>query len=742
MSHVEKVISAKRIKVVLAIILVLGFGVSIFRIGQISLAMGEELQTKAIESQLSDITLSAKRGTIYDSNGTILAQSATVWKVVLVPVNFETEAERTIVVDGLAEILEDVDKDHIRSQAEKNWNYAELKGTIEPEVKAKVLEFVDKIEEQHNIRGVISLVEDYKRYNPYSTTAAAVLGFTGTDSQGLNGLELQYDEQLTGTPGRIVKAVNANGTDMPLEHQQKVDAEDGYSIVSTIDLTIQNIVEKYVRKGVQDNSVVNRGVGVAMNPQTGEILALAVEDSFDPNDPFTIYNEATKEQVEAIENDEEREKAYNEAINKQWRNKAVSDTYYPGSVFKIMSAAMVVEEGAEASSYSCSGSYKIAGLEKAIGCHKRTGHGSQTFMEAFCNSCNPAFIQMGYALGRDTFKEYYDSFGFSESTGIDLPGEAQGIWFSNFTDINLATASFGQNFSVTPIQMVAAISATVNGGYLMQPRMVKQIVDSDGNVIENYEPEVKRQVVSEETSKKMRDMLYENVENGAAKNAYISGYKVGGKTGTSEKNPERDDTDYISSFCGIAPADNPEIVLLLYFDTPTGEQYYGSQVAAPVFANIMTEVLPYMNTETFYTDEELDQLGTVAKEYTGLSVAEAKKQVENDGFEVAVKGGGDTVIMQIPEANSRLPQDGTVVLYTDTESTSDANISVPDLVGKTMAEAKSILKANNLNISIVGTSSDEGIVQSQDISANTKVSEGSVITVTFVIEGNYGDGIM
>ncbi len=734
---------------VLAILLVLGFGSAILRLTQLSVVQGEELSQKAVNQQLTDTTISAKRGSIYDTNGKILAQSATVWKVVLAPINLEDDEgkgsnrrtrdeKRTIVSKGLAEIL-GMKQEELYKMTEEKSHYVVAKRQIESDVRDKILKFEDELEETYNITGVIRLMEDYKRYYPYGSFASSVIGFTGSDDQGLAGVEYQYDDDLTGTPGRLITAQNVNDA-VPFPAAQKVDAKDGNSLVLTLDEKIQHALEKYLQKGIKENKVYNRAVAIMMDVNTGAILGMAVEDGYDLNKPFKLVNEEDKAAIAKLADDKQAE-AESAALSKQWRNKAVSDTYYPGSVFKIITSSMGIEEGVitDQSSYYCSGSYTPVEGEPPVYCHNTLGHGTQNFFQALSNSCNPAFMQIGQQLGAKKYWEYYQAFGFSEKTGIDLPGESEDIFFSqdgSMGPMDLAVASFGQNFSITPIQMITAVSAACNGGKLMQPYVVKQILDSDGNVVKSVDSVVKRQVISEETSKKITSLLAQSTEpSGPATNGYVQGYKIGGKTGTSEKLEDSNDDgaeDYIASFCGFAPADNPQVALLVYFDTPTGGSYYGSAIAAPVFTEIMQEVLPYLEIEQQYNEDELSKLDTTAGSYTGMTVEEAKAAAEKAGFTVVTNGGEGTVAAQSPAAEGRIPQGGVVVLYTDLAAQAADTVSVPDFTGLSVSDARYVASQYDLNISIAGVSSEgEGYAKSQDIASGTSVSRGSVISVTF-----------
>ncbi len=729
-----------RSNILLAIILILGFGAAVCRLGYLQIFRANELQQSAVNQQLTDTTLSAKRGTIYDANKKVLAISASVWRVVLAPVYLEDDTQRRIVADGLSEIV-DVDRETIFEKSQQNSYYVEIKRQVESDVREKVLEFMDKLENEHDINSqCIFMIEDYKRYYPYGDLAASVIGFTGSDDQGLWGIEYQYDEALTGTPGRLVTATNAHGTAMPFQYSQNIEAKDGNSLMLTIDETIQQIAEKYMAQAIEEHAVYNRGVCIIMDVNTGAVKCMASVGGFDLNDPFTLPEELEKE-IDAIADETERDQAYNQALGKLWRNKALSDTYYPGSVFKMFTAAMAVEEGLvnEDSSFYCDGSYTVTG--QTMGCHLRSGHGTQSFRESIKNSCNPAFMQIGEKVGAKLFWQYYQAFGFSERTGIDLPGEAGDIFFSEdgtMLPVNLATASFGQNFAVTPIQVATAVCAIANGGYIVQPHVVSHVLDENDNVVSTTSTEVKRQAISSETAALISDILEENAVSGSGKNGYVAGYRVAGKTGTSEKKNDSNGDgidDYIASFCGFAPAENAEVVCLVFFDTPTGAAYYGSQVAAPVYAQIMSEVLPYLQVATQYTEDELAAMDKTAGTYVGMSLSEAQASAETEGFTTSVKGDGDVVLAQVPGAGTSIPRGGNVVLYTD-ESSASSQVEVPDLTGYSIYDVNYLASVYDINISMTGaTNSAMSVSTSQSIPAGTLVSPGTVVKITFTAGG-------
>ncbi len=724
----------QRTAILILLILVLGFGAAILRLTYLTTVQSSELQEAAVDLQLADTTVSAKRGTIYDANGNVLAESASVWQVVMSPINFKNDKQRQAAAKGLSEIF-DLEYNDVLEDTKQQSHYVVVKRRIESDEREKVLELVDTLKKDYSCSGVIQLLDDYKRYYPKNSLASSVIGFTGSDDQGLEGVEYEYDSYLSGTPGRIITAQNARGTDMPFQYEQNVESEDGNNVYLTIDETIQSICEKYMQKGVEDNNVLNKGVCIAMDVNTGAILAMVTTDGYDLNNPYELSAKDRKK-IKSTAKKKQAE-AESAALSNMWRNKAVADTYMPGSVFKMCVASAALEENLvnEKTSFTCTGSIQVEG--ETIHCSNTAGHGTQSFVDAISNSCNPAFVQIGQMLGASKFRQYYQGFGFSDKTGIDLPGEAEDSFWKEgkMGGVDLAVASFGQNFKITPIQMITACAAVSNGGYVVQPYVVSKITDSKGNVIKTVDKKVKRQVISNDTSKKMNEYLEYNTERQGAAAGYISGYKVAGKTGTSEK---KDITkvessfseDYISSFCGYAPADDPQIAMLVFFDTPDGDAYYGSQVSSPVFINIMSEVLPYLDVKTSYTDEELGYVDASAGDYTGVSVDEAKTAVEADGFTATVKGNGSTVISQIPTVSSGLQKGGSIVLYTDSDSRSET-ISVPSLIGLSPDEVNSVASAYGLNVSFSGATTSSGTSSSQDIEAGTSVSPGTVITVSF-----------
>lgn len=779
--------------VIVGFVLVLGFGAVITNLVRLQLVNGETLKTDAVDQSLQSTQLTPSRGTIYDAMGTkVLAQSASVWTVALEP-NYIDEGDDVKIAKGLSEIL-GLDYDAVLKKAQQNSYFVYVKRKVETEVRDEIVQYI----KDEKIGRGITLMEDYKRYYPYGTTASTVLGFTGTDNQGLAGIETEYDSELSGTAGRLVSAKNAQGDDMPFQYDQYVQAQDGYDLVLTIDETAQSIVEKHLQAGLEACGALEGGTAVLMNVKTGAILALSTKGDYDPNDPFTISQEAEdaipekvedalkkaqeKEQQElntlqlAIDNaetDEERAEAkkalseyeridvttlrdeltdqmWAEAQNKQWRNKAVSDTYYPGSVFKMVTGSMAMESGvaSEDSTYTCTGQWVFDDPTiDPISCWYHAGHGTETLVDGICNSCNPYMIWLGQKMGRHTFFNFFEAFGFTQRTGIDLPGEADSLYFSEdeLNIVELATSSFGQNFSVTPIQMITAIAAVANGGYLVQPHVVDRMLDSDGNIVKTTDTSYKRQVISEDVSKRMTAILQKNATSESGKNGYVAGYRVAGKTGTSEKVAlyyqdlaEGNDRgmQYVVSYGGYAPADDPQYALLVFYDEPQIGGASGGTQAGPIFAAIMEEVLPYLGVDPQYTESEYENLSATAPNVIGMTMAEAKSHLEEQGFSGTVVGDAEDdalVTVQVPSPGASIPKEGMVALYTE-EPDPETYVEVPSFIGYDIDTCRYLAGLADVQVLVVGDG-DSGYAQSQDIAEGTKVKRGSVIRISFVSSG-------
>ncbi len=731
----------KRMVTVMLAMIILTVSVTSVSLFNIMVLHGQEYQSKASEQQLHDAYIAAERGNIYDSNMNTLAKSATVWTVYVTPndiANLKNEEEKgavkALICEKLAPIL-GLESDEVAKKLEKTKSYyVELKKKCNDETVEKVRAFL-KENSKYSLSSYIGIDQSTTRYYP-ENIAATVLGFVGDDNQGLYGLELQYEEELTGVAGRVVAAKNAKGADMPFSYEKVVDAQPGHSLVLTIDSYVQYVAEKYLEKAVTDNKVAERGTCIIMNVKTGGILAMATKGDFNCNTPFALSTEEQK-QVDALSG-EERSKKLSELRNRQWRNKAISDAYEPGSVFKVITAAIGVEENVAtySTSFNCPGYIVIAG--QRYSCHKHAGHGMQNLTQATQNSCNPYFINLGQQIGVNTFSKYFEAFGLTEKTGIDLPGEAGSQYHKaeKMGPTELASESFGQTFKITPIQLLTAISASVNGGYLVQPHVVSKVVDKDNNIVKNVETKKKRQVVSSETSKVICKIMEAVVDGGGGQNAYVAGYRIGGKTGTSQKVSEMLSSGkkglYIASFCGVAPMDDPEIAMIFLLDEPHGTSYYGGTISAPPGGQILSEILPYLGYQPQYSDEQIMQSTKTVPGVVGKTVDAAKSEVAAKGLSYKIVGSGQKVIRQLPESGSTVFNQGTVILYTEA-SAEKLKTKVPALTGMSLSQVNNLAAQYGLNISFKGNvNSNKAVVSyQQSIAAETEVERGTLVEVYF-----------
>lgn len=710
--------------IIMLALIVAGFGGIAIRLGYIMTVDADELRSKAENQQLRDVVTTAGRGNIYDCNKNVLAKSSTVWKVFVTPSSIEND-ERDVIAKGLSELL-GVEYDTVYEKVCKTSSYYETVGKpVDIGTATKVRQFI----KENEVGSVVGLEESSKRYYPNNNLASTVIGFVGTDNQGLGGLEYYYDKELTGTKGRIISAKNAKGSDLPFSYEKVVEAKEGNSLVLTIDEYIQHIVEKYLLQAINENKVANRGSCIVMNVNTGEILAMATMPDYDLNNPFTIADEKKAKEIASLTGDV-RSKAISEAQQAQWRNKCISDAYEPGSVFKIITGSSALEEGTLKTSdtFYCPGYITVA--DRKIRCHKTEGHGSQSLANAFQNSCNPAFITIGQQLGLRNFVNYRTAYGLDKVTGIDLPGETGSILhrYESMGPVELASESFGQSFKITPIQLITAISAAVNGGYLNKPHVVKQILNSDGNVVKNFGTTQVRQVISNETSKQICEYLESVVSEGTGHNAYVAGYRVGGKTGTSEK-LDSGTNKKIASFCGIAPSDSPEVAVLMLLDEPNVPFPFGGTCCAPAVGKMMSEILPYLSVSPEYTEEEAKELESTTPNVTGKTLKDAKAAISDAELEYTVIGEGDTVLKQMPSANSTIPNGGTVVLYTD-DSEQKKTAVVPDFNGMTISQANEAAENAGINIIISG-SKNNATAYDQSVEKGKEVERGTVVTVSF-----------
>ncbi len=707
------------------------------RTAYLQFVRGQDLKQQALDQQTQEKEITPKRGTIYDRNGKELAVSANVETIVADPSAIREKGNTEDVVQTLSSILQ-MDQESIRIILNKNSRFEYVKKRVESDPASQIRKYIsgtdesgNKLSEEemngHDLTG-ISMVEDTKRYYPYGSFACHVIGFTGADNQGLEGIESIYDKYLKGTSGKVVKAGNNRAT-APFEYEKYYGAEDGNSLVLTIDETIQHFVEKNLEQACIDNKVKQGACAIVMQPQTGEILALANYPSYDLNNPRQLVDQTLQQQLEQLP-DEEYNTRMAEELQKMWRNKAVVDTYEPGSTFKLITAAMALEEKVTTlqDTYSCPGYKEVGGVK--IHCWQTAGHGTETFLQGLVNSCNPVLMSVGEKIGPEEFYRYYKLFGFRELSGFDMPGEAVGSFhtYENFNSTELATASFGQGFTITPLQMVTAVSSLVNGGVMYRPHIVKQIKDSEGNIVEDIQPEIIRQPISKETSEQMKFVM-ETVVNDSGSKAAVKGYRIGGKSGTSEKQP-RGNNKYIGSFVAAAPIDDPQIVCLVILDEPEGESYYGGQTAAPAAGKIVEEIMQYYNIEPSYTEEELAAMMTTVPDVTGKTVDEAKNTLTNYRLGAKIVGTGTTITGQEPQAGTTLKEYSSVTVYTDGATTEANMVTVPDVIGKTATEVNKILTDSGLNAKVTGGGNNQTSIK-QDPAAGTKVAAGTAVTVEF-----------
>ncbi len=723
----------------------------------------EKYQQDVIDNLTVETTEKANRGKIYDSNMNLLATNTTAYRIFISPKDIQhttytnliekslnrvrygnsvnaaasSKREDEIIAEGLSAIL-GVDYDTIiEKTAKKNRRDETIKTNVDSETAQKVREFISEYGFTEEIHvSALSL-----RYYCYDNLASHVLGFTGSEGGGLFGLELYYNEVLKGTDGRYITAQDAHGNDMPFDYESYYEAENGLNLVTTIDMTIQYELEKQLEATLADSGATDRVCGIVMDVNTGAILAMAVKPDFDLNDPYTLVDYFTDE-LEALglgEDSEEYANKKNELRNEMWNNKCVNALYEPGSTFKVITSAMCLDEATvkENDMFNCAGSLVVGGAR--IHCWKHAGHGSLSFRDGLSVSCNPVLMTMASKLGSENFYNYFENFGYLEKTGIDLPGESAGIFHEKdaLGTVELAVASFGQRFKTTPIQQITALSAVANGGYLVTPHLVKGYADDDGNMVYTYSSQAKRQVVSRASCDIISDILEESVSgNGGGKNAYVRGYKVAAKTGTSEKLDLGTDVEkYIGTTVAYAPADDPQIAVLIIVDEP-GEKaasYYGSVVAAPYCAKLLESVLPYIGIEPSYTDEELKALDITLGNYAGYTPENAKQKIEALGLKCEIIGNGEKVRYTIPEAGASFSKNGgRVLLYTDKDIDADT-ATVPNVMGKTGSAANQMLINSGFNVEISGAlnyeSGQGAVVVSQSVEAGTKAEKGSVVKI-------------
>jgi len=764
-----------------------------WKLYSIAIVHHDDYQRIASDQQTLDMVISAERGNIYDCNGNVMAMSATVYKLILSPNDLvksvptkdeegeplsdaayqaNVAARQDRMVEELMTLIPGLDREKVTKQVHATkYSYQEIKTNIEEEEHDRLQEYIV----EHKTSAYLYQITDTKRYYPYSTLAAQALGFVNANG-GAYGIEAVYNDVLEGTAGRVVTTRTAAGTATYNTYAEYIDAVDGYDLTLTIDATIQSYLEKSLEEGVQEFDVRNGAFCIAMDPKTGAIKGIASSPDFDPNNYSAIvsdwlnsqledntqeiYQELKKNNTENLTDSELMAKAESQAKadarNSQWRNKAIDSRYEPGSTFKALVLAAALEEGvvSESDSFYCPGYAKVA--DRTIRCSSRSGHKQQTLAKAVGNSCNPAFIEIGRRLGRDKFYEYFEAFGMMEKTGIDLPGEASlagAIWNKeNMGEVELATASFGQRFEVTPLQMICGFAAVINGGNLMKPYVVQTISTREGAVVKNTEPEVVRQVVSEETSRRAADILEQVVTNGTGKNAYVAGYRIGGKTGSSEVKTEEDHT--IVSFMGYAPAAAPRIIVLMAFDNPkpaspgshyTAAQRYisGGNMPGRKVGPLIAQILDHLGVEKVYDKNESAAVDVSMPKVTGMSVADAESDLREKNLKSRTIGSGDRVSRQVPAAGTSIPGGSTVILYLG-DAAPEESAAVPDVTGMTYEAAKSALEKAGFFMRASGVAVYYGnstTADNQSVPGGETAAIGTVVDVKFYneVEDGYTD---
>ncbi len=730
----------------------------------------------ASEQQVSTVTINANRGTIYDRNQKVLASSATVWTVVIAPANMEEafnalvkqekariansesgsseesggnpeilsmdlEAFKEQVAKELSELL-GADYDKVLKQTHKDNKYEIIKKQVEKPV-------ADQVREMISEKGYtfISLLEDTKRFYEDSTLAPQVLGFTNADNEGTYGVEQYYNDILQGVSGKVITATDAKGNTIPTNYEKRYAPVDGKSVVLTLDSTIQHYAQKALKEVVAQHKPKGGACAIVMNVNTGEILAMANDPVFDLTNPRELYSQdlidayenptttdSEGKTVAANLNEEEKSALKQNLLYQQWANKCISWSYEPGSVFKVVTASAALETGAATLStgYDCPGYTIVSGVR--MNCDKKTGHGHLDFTGAIVNSCNPAFVAMGQALGKDRFYEYLKMFGLTEQTGIDLPGETYTNYYTadQMGPVELASSAFGQTTVVTPLHMITAVCSAVNGGYLVQPHIMKEVLDQEGNVVDSFQQTTKRQVISEATSQEMCLALEKVVSKNGGSAAYVKGYRIGGKSGTAQKGNK--DGIYIASYAAFAPVDDPEVAVIVVVDEPTQGTYYGSLIAAPAVGSIMADVLPYLGYSPEYSEDDLESMGNAVPNVTGNAVLKAKSELNKKGIEYEVIGDGETVVDQMPKGGTNISTDSKVILYTEQDS-EKKTVTVPNVIGKNLTEAVETLINSGLTVHLSGSNvtGETGniIVTGQDVKDGEEVERGTTVSITY-----------
>ncbi len=747
-------------------------GYIVFTLYDVAVNKSEYYRSKANNQQIDRFTINANRGTIYDRNGKILAQSTTVWDVILNPVQIRNvdgvdkdgnpdNTKINLIAEKLSEILGLDEKELFDKIMNSETQYYIAKKKVDRETQDKIEAFI--LENKINYYSV-QLIENSKRYYPNDSLASSIIGFTNYDNDGVYGLEAYYDDYLKGVDGLVEMAFDRSGGAMPYDYEKRYEASDGNSLMLTLDEVVQHYLEKNLETTLSQHHAANRVTGIVMNVNTGAIIAMATAPDYDLNNPSEL-SEYDKQRLIDLEQDlimdyaagsMTDQDAINELIQQeledteaamretQWKNKAISELYFPGSVFKVITCASALEEEVINlnSTFNCY--YKVTVADTDFHCWSPIGHGTVDLQSAITASCNPAFVDIGLKLGRQLFCNYFEAFGFTEKTGIDLPGEASPLYmpYERMGTVELASSSFGQTNKITPIQMICAYAAAINGGYLVTPHVVDKIIDSDGNVIKTVDTTIKRQVISEETSELMRQITENIVTTNGGTNAYIPGYRIGGKSGTSQKLDEYGEHNmrYVGSFCAFTPANDPEYIMLVCVDEPLGASYYGSAVAAPAVSAVFSECLEYLNVYPQYTAEELAQQDVLVPYVYDFAILDAIAKLNESGLKYEIVGDESVGVVDftMPLAATNIPRDGTVVIYM--MGAEDNMVTVPNVVGMTVEQANLALVNAGLNISLEGGAVNNATATAsmQSIEAGEEVRRGTVVSVTFLVSGDIG----
>lgn len=732
MKKIEKYILKRTFFVLLILLFV--FILIISSLFNLQILENQSFQNKVIEQMTVETKVNPNRGEIYDRNGNILVSNKTVWILYAIPKNIKNPK---LISENLSKILGFNEEIIYSKISQKNYKYQIINNAINEEKTNELRRYID----ENNLSDCLQLVASATRYYPYESLASHTLGFVNADGIGIYGLEKTYNNILEGKSGKYITSQDAQSNEMPFQYEIYINNEESYNMVSTIDLYIQYQLEAQLKLAATESGAQNRATGIVMDPQNGEILAMAVYPYFDLNNPYELDLLSKEKLSNYVKGTAKYKNEYLNLLYSMWNNKAVTELYEPGSTFKLVTTAIALQEKVAKTTdmFNCSGSLKVDGFYRAISCHKKTGHGSLNFKQALQQSCNPSMMNLAFRIGKEKFYQYFIKFGYTTKTGIDLPSEAQGVYhnYKDFSNVSLAVYSFGQTFKTTAIQQLCGISAVANGGYLVKPHLLKEIVDTKGKTMYEYEIE-KEKIIDSEVSATISQILKEGVDgDGGAKNAYVLGYDIAAKTGTSEKKDKYDEngnTPYrVSSCVGYAPSDNPKVAAIILVDEPTVGSVYGSVVAAPYISNLMELILPYLGEKADYSEEDISQKQVVVPNLEGMSLEKAIEILKLKGISYEIKGTGTEVLSQMPTSNQKIFQkSGKVILYTANDNLEEY-VTVPDVINKDAEKATKILVEAGFNINIIGNKNyklyQTSKVIYQSIESGMYLPKGSIVTI-------------